>query len=90
MENKCMLRFGRGKGPPSAVLLFQACIVCGRQASPAQWRIPCGTPSGSCLVLKGYGGDSAMHCVPPVAARRISITLRRQAKGVQSHARCTE
>jgi len=27
-------------------------------------------------VLKGYGGDKAMHCVPPVAARRISITLR--------------
>ncbi|PSC76333.1 RNA demethylase ALKBH5 [Micractinium conductrix] len=36
-------------------------------------------PKGSCLVLKGHGGDSAMHCVPPVAERRISITLRRMA-----------
>ncbi|KAI3434973.1 hypothetical protein D9Q98_003025 [Chlorella vulgaris] len=34
-------------------------------------------PLGSCLVLKGYGGDQAMHCVPPVRSRRISITLRR-------------
>lgn len=33
--------------------------------------------AGSCLVLKGYGGDQAMHCVPPVRSRRISITLRR-------------
>ena len=35
-------------------------------------------PTGSCCVLKGYGGDTAMHCVPPVAARRISVTLRRR------------
>ncbi|GAB4818198.1 hypothetical protein N2152v2_005244 [Parachlorella kessleri] len=33
-------------------------------------------PTGSCLVLKGYGGEKAEHCVPPVASRRISITLR--------------
>ena len=33
--------------------------------------------AGSCLVLKGTGGDHAMHCVPAVEARRISITLRR-------------
>ena len=32
--------------------------------------------AGSCLVLKGYGGEKAEHCVPPVACRRISITLR--------------
>lgn len=32
---------------------------------------------GSCLVLKGNGADVAMHCVPPVHARRISITLRK-------------
>ena len=34
-------------------------------------------PAGSCLVLKGNGADVAMHCVPPVAQRRMSITLRR-------------
>ncbi|KAK9827578.1 hypothetical protein WJX81_000091 [Elliptochloris bilobata] len=34
-------------------------------------------PVGSCLVLKGNGGDVAMHCVPPVERRRMSITLRR-------------
>ena len=33
--------------------------------------------AGSCLVLKGNGADVAMHCVPPVSAKRISITLRR-------------
>eukprot|EP00884_Botryococcus_braunii_P015043 jgi/Botrbrau1/2353/Bobra.39_1s0038.2 len=33
-------------------------------------------PVGSCLVLKGNGADLAMHCVPPVTERRISITLR--------------
>jgi hypothetical protein len=32
-------------------------------------------------VLKGAGGDQAMHCVPPVADRRISITLRRWVAG---------
>jgi mRNA N6-methyladenine demethylase len=32
---------------------------------------------GSCLVLKGNGADLAMHCVPPVSDRRISITLRK-------------
>ncbi|CAK0786469.1 hypothetical protein CVIRNUC_009682 [Coccomyxa viridis] len=34
-------------------------------------------PTGSCLVLKGNGADLAMHCVPPVTERRMSITLRR-------------
>ncbi|DBB10995.1 TPA: hypothetical protein ACH3X3_006476 [Trebouxia sp. C0006] len=34
-------------------------------------------PTGSCLVLKGNGADVAQHCVPPVNARRMSITLRR-------------
>ncbi|KAL3142111.1 hypothetical protein ABBQ32_004729 [Trebouxia sp. C0010 RCD-2024] len=34
-------------------------------------------PTGSCLVLKGNGADVAQHCVPPVTARRMSITLRR-------------
>ena len=33
--------------------------------------------AGSCLVLKGNGADIAQHCVPPVGARRMSITLRR-------------
>ena len=33
--------------------------------------------AGSCLVLKGNGADVAPHCVPPVSARRMSITLRR-------------
>lgn len=33
--------------------------------------------AGSCLVLKGNGADVAQHCVPPVTARRMSITLRR-------------
>ena len=33
--------------------------------------------AGSCLVLKGNGADVAQHCVPPVNARRMSITLRR-------------
>ena len=28
-------------------------------------------------MLKGNGADVAMHCVPPVAQRRMSITLRR-------------
>ena len=27
-------------------------------------------------MLKGNGADLAMHCVPPVGARRMSITLR--------------
>jgi hypothetical protein len=27
-------------------------------------------------VLKGYGGEKAEHCVPPVTGRRVSITLR--------------
>lgn len=35
--------------------------------------------AGSCLVLKGNGADVAMHCVPPVKRRRMSITLRRCA-----------
>ena len=33
--------------------------------------------AGSCLVLKGNGADVAMHCVPPVSEKRMSITLRR-------------
>ena len=33
--------------------------------------------AGSCLVLKGNGADVAMHCVPPVSAKRMSVTLRR-------------
>ena len=33
--------------------------------------------AGSCLVLKGNGADIAMHCVPPVQRRRMSITLRK-------------
>lgn len=28
-------------------------------------------------MLTGKGGDTAMHCIPPVTSRRISITLRR-------------
>ena len=28
-------------------------------------------------MLKGNGADVAQHCVPPVNARRMSITLRR-------------
>ena len=28
-------------------------------------------------MLKGNGADMAMHCVPPVTERRMSITLRR-------------
>lgn len=36
--------------------------------------------AGSCLVLKGAGADVAKHCVPPVTARRMSITLRRRAR----------
>ena len=49
--------------------------------------------AGSCLVLKGNGADVAMHCVPPVKRRRMSITLRRCAAlcrvawGSQSHGR---
>ncbi len=35
------------------------------------------TCAGSCLVLKGNGADLAMHCVPPVSQRRMSITLRK-------------
>ena len=35
--------------------------------------------AGSCLVLAGNGADVAMHCIPPVKRRRISITLRRYA-----------
>ncbi|BDA48977.1 probable RNA demethylase ALKBH5 at C-terminar half [Coccomyxa sp. Obi] len=34
-------------------------------------------PTGSCLVLKGNGADVAMHCVPCVSQRRMSITLRK-------------
>lgn len=45
--------------------------------SPAQYKP---APAGSCLVLKGYGGEKADHCVPPVSARRISITLRAMGK----------
>lgn len=36
--------------------------------------------AGSCLVLKGNGADVAMHCVPPVRAKRMSITLRRYVR----------
>ncbi|CAL8463859.1 g3394 [Coccomyxa elongata] len=36
-----------------------------------------GLPTGSCLVLKGNGADVAMHCVPCVSQRRMSITLRK-------------
>lgn len=39
----------------------------------------CVVCAGSCLVLKGNGADVAMHCVPPVKRRRMSITLRRCA-----------
>ena len=28
-------------------------------------------------MLKGNGADVAMHCVPPVSEKRMSITLRR-------------
>ena len=28
-------------------------------------------------MLAGNGADVAMHCIPPVKSRRISITLRR-------------
>lgn len=35
--------------------------------------------AGSVLVLKGNGADVAQHCVPPVTARRMSITLRKCA-----------
>ncbi|PIA46634.1 hypothetical protein AQUCO_01500284v1 [Aquilegia coerulea] len=34
-------------------------------------------PVGSVLVLKGNGADVAKHCVPAVAAKRISITFRK-------------
>lgn len=44
--------------------------------------------AGSCCVLKGYGGDTAMHCVPPVAARRVSITLRRRAGALRRQEGC--
>ncbi|EIE18868.1 hypothetical protein COCSUDRAFT_20284, partial [Coccomyxa subellipsoidea C-169] len=42
-------------------------------------------PVGSCLVLKGNGADVAMHCVPPVSQRRMSITLRKCAPRHSSH-----
>ncbi len=52
--------------------------------SPVEFAARPGTPSlaiplpvGSCLVLGGAGADVAMHCVPRVARRRISVTLRR-------------
>eukprot|EP00887_Chlorella_sp_A99_P003701 scaffold7.g3701.t1 len=48
-------------------------FVAGEGCSPAL--VP--LPRGSCMVLDGYGGTHAMHCVPPVAARRISVTLRK-------------
>ncbi|XP_038723233.1 RNA demethylase ALKBH9B-like isoform X2 [Tripterygium wilfordii] len=34
-------------------------------------------PVGSVLVLNGNGADVAKHCVPAVAAKRISITFRK-------------
>jgi hypothetical protein len=52
--------------------------------------IYCVVGTGSCLVLKGKGADVAMHCVPPVTAKRISITLRcmgdAHARRVREHA----
>jgi len=41
--------------------------------------------AGSCLVLKGNGADVAQHCVPPVNARRMSITLRRYTWAAVMH-----
>eukprot|EP01024_Parvocaulis_polyphysoides_P029723 TRINITY_DN26925_c0_g1_i1.p3 TRINITY_DN26925_c0_g1~~TRINITY_DN26925_c0_g1_i1.p3 ORF type:complete len:138 (+),score=4.20 TRINITY_DN26925_c0_g1_i1:148-561(+) len=37
-------------------------------------------PPGSCMVLKGRGGDVTQHCIPSVQQFRISITLRPMGK----------
>ncbi|KAK9828875.1 hypothetical protein WJX72_002516 [[Myrmecia] bisecta] len=64
-------------------LLSQQSIMFGQRLVPlapgqfggSDFYVP--LPTGSCLVLKGNGADVAMHCVPPVSERRMSITLRK-------------
>jgi hypothetical protein len=66
--------------PPSSprqlVPLLASPSGAGRPRVCRPHRLPA-TAAGSCLVLKGNGADLSMHCVPPVSARRMSVTLRR-------------
>lgn len=62
-----MLRYHGGE----AVLLF---LCCGKNMLSQRMHA---VRAGSCLVLAGNGADVAMHCVPPVKRRRMSITLRK-------------
>ena len=60
-----------------SMLVLGIHVPCSRACAGLHGSMELLHAAGSCLVLKGNGADVSQHCVPPVSARRMSITLRR-------------